>query len=475
MCGIIGYIETKKGGAEKAKAKIARLLEASETRGTDATGIAFVNKGKIKVYKQPVPAHEFVADKEFKKLIKEFTPKIMIGHTRAKTQGDPKDNNNNHPIVGKSMAIVHNGTLYNEGDIFKDYKLKRAGEVDSEVIVRLVEHFKDKKNIIATRTAIQCACKKIRGNMAVALINAKNSRELHLICSGNPVVLAYQKSTGNIFFGSTVEILQQALYSGKKHHNFFYDVTDKNDYLFRELATEEAVRLTADKTSQYKIERFVYEYSSSSNHNYGDDDYSGSNLHKGEHWDYNKKEYVKDEPKQTKLLKEGKADKKFVENYSPRTGIKKPSQYKSDDLITRAVILRALDNKKSKDEQSEYKRIMNALVDRFKTVEKHDPKKIMRIPEIYPVEQVEERLEELYQLDSNATMLPEEANELVNLEDYFFAQQEEADRVIYDHEPKGATPTTPETTTMADNIKNNTCGLTENELLDRYPKFRCDD
>jgi amidophosphoribosyltransferase len=412
MCGICGYIITNKKQGKIAKKTMSNLLFYSQKRGKDATGISFIHKGKILCIKDGKDAKKFTQSKKYKNIIQKYNPNIIIGHTRAKTQGDEKDNNNNHPLISGNMAIVHNGVIYNEDDVFKQFKLQRKGEVDSEAIVRLIDHFKQKKSDI-TRVAIQCACKELRGNMAIAVINAKNDRELHLVCSGNPIVLAYQKSTGTIFFASEKNILQNALLDWKTYHNFFYESKNSNDFIYRELVENEGIRITAEKTSQYIVERYVYDYLANRE----------------------TKIWGKDEKKtiQQKLLPEAKEkkEKEYIQDYDKRDCIKKPSNYYTDDLIDRLALLEETPiTKRTLNEDNEIKRLINTLNYRAKKhdyISCYDSREPIRHPEYYTLDQMEERIIELETAQDNRVDTPEELQEYEELYKYYLERAEKED------------------------------------------------
>lgn len=253
MCGICGYITTRPNTAKIAKSMIANLLVASEVRGSDASGIAFVKNNKIVCVKDGVKASIFTKSKKFIEIIEKNNPEIMIAHTRQQTQGTHTDNKNNHPLVDGNIAIVHNGIISNDREVFTTFKLKRDGFVDSEAIVKLIAYYK--KDKLTTREAIQSAIKNIQGSLAVAIINANNDRELHLIRDTNPISLAYHKPTGIIYFASTDDILLNGLSEHKKVFFIFDDIIDQsNDYLLSELDNNTGYRLTANKITSYAIE-----------------------------------------------------------------------------------------------------------------------------------------------------------------------------------------------------------------------------
>ena len=101
MCAVFGYLDYK-GKVSNAILKnlIQNLSIAAEVRGTDATGISYVNHGKVVTFKKAKPAHK----------VKLFFPrntKCVIGHTRMTTQGSEKYNYNNHPFDGRCVNLEY--------------------------------------------------------------------------------------------------------------------------------------------------------------------------------------------------------------------------------------------------------------------------------------------------------------------------------------------------------------------------------
>lgn len=100
MCAIYGFLDYGKKVSNKVLKNLIRELSiAAECRGTDATGISYVNNGEIVTFKQPKPAHK----------MKLYFPKdttAVIGHNRLTTQGNEKFNYNNHPFEGKTFQHI---------------------------------------------------------------------------------------------------------------------------------------------------------------------------------------------------------------------------------------------------------------------------------------------------------------------------------------------------------------------------------
>ncbi len=136
MCCLFGLMDFKRVLSTHQKNKILSVLsEESEIRGTDATGIAYNYCGRMHIYKRPVSAH----------CLHIHIPNgvnIVMGHTRMTTQGNAKNNFNNHPFPGrcdgKSFALAHNGTLFNDETLQKNLP-KTHIKTDSYVAVQLLE------------------------------------------------------------------------------------------------------------------------------------------------------------------------------------------------------------------------------------------------------------------------------------------------------------------------------------------------
>lgn len=266
MCGLSGYITTQEYSRE-AQEHFKRILINAEVRGTDACGISFVvEKGRFYYAKAPKPASEFANEKVYKKLIEEFNPTILIGHNRQATQGDKTDNMNNHPVITKTgLSLIHNGILRNEEDITKLFDLKLDAEVDSEVIVKLIEYYIYAKKM-STIKAIQLTAKHIYGSMAIALLHDKEPKTLYLLASENPINLAYHIPTGTIYFASTEGILKDGLIEYDHYfRKLFYRARSKEEYVFKELEDNTGLKITNRSWKYFSVERpkTAYEFSSS--------------------------------------------------------------------------------------------------------------------------------------------------------------------------------------------------------------------
>jgi glucosamine--fructose-6-phosphate aminotransferase (isomerizing) len=135
MCGIVGYIGTK-----KAQPILLNALGKLEYRGYDSCGIAIANSG-IEVYK------DVVRVKALAEKLASHDGQAGIGHTRWATHGEPsKINAHPHCDCKGKIAVVHNGTITN---FMKLREMLAAeghtltSETDTEVIPHLIEKFYD--------------------------------------------------------------------------------------------------------------------------------------------------------------------------------------------------------------------------------------------------------------------------------------------------------------------------------------------
>ena len=203
MCAVFGYLDYKGKVSNAILKKLIRNLSiAAEVRGTDATGISYVNHGKVVTFKKAKPAHK----------VKLYFPKntrTVIGHTRMTTQGSEKYNYNNHPFNGRcgmeTFALAHNGVLYNDAELKAKYHLPKTQiETDSYVAVQLLEQ---EKQLHAE--SIKKMAELIEGSFVFTIL--RNDNTLFLVKGNNPLTLYHFPALGLYIYASTKSILDNAL------------------------------------------------------------------------------------------------------------------------------------------------------------------------------------------------------------------------------------------------------------------------
>lgn len=204
MCGIGGF---RRFGDEPIKREqIEIMLTTLQMRGVDASGIAIMNPGgELVILKDDRPAFQFIQQPAFDKFLKEhLRPDTLtvIVHTRAATHGNPRDNNNNHPMFHNNAAVVHNGVISNHQFLFENMGLDRHAETDSDILRAIVD--KDGLSKASIRHIARCV-----GSVAMIAISPSQPDHILMVRSGSPLVLA---EAGNILvFASEKQYIQKSM------------------------------------------------------------------------------------------------------------------------------------------------------------------------------------------------------------------------------------------------------------------------
>ncbi|MCB9211084.1 MAG: hypothetical protein H6609_17090 [Ignavibacteriales bacterium] len=241
MCGIMGYYSF--GSIMPDKKKLEKMFTLLETRGKDASGFAFIDPAtqKLKVTKAPVPSTNLIKYPHWTTL---ELPKIMIFHTRMKTQGEPSNNMNNHPLFTKDgLAIVHNGQIFNDKEIFTR-KVKRDAQVDSEAILAILSKNRKEKD------RIKQLFDSLDGAFAVASIDEHEPNKLTLIKKDNPIELYYNSKDDILYFCSELRIMKEALGVDPTYQRGFS--IGENNYHSYEMEDNHALIINVNGVESYK-------------------------------------------------------------------------------------------------------------------------------------------------------------------------------------------------------------------------------
>ena len=214
MCGIFGVItgENSKIKYENIKAITNGLFKLSESRGKEAAGIAIKTEYSISVFKKPIPASKMIKSKDYKNFIRQKVgqgPLTIIGHSRLVTNGLQTTANNNQPVEKENAIIIHNGIIVNAEELFKKFpEFKKNYDVDTEIILDLIQYFYKKENSVVK--AIQKTYKQIEGAASIGLI-FKNLPYLVLATNTGSLYVCGNQKTGIIIFASEKYILKQLI------------------------------------------------------------------------------------------------------------------------------------------------------------------------------------------------------------------------------------------------------------------------
>ena len=215
MCGIAGWFITDPSMVTPDGLwSLSRcLLVGIQSRGRNATGYAYVKEnGYTNFAKSPIEAKEFikVPGHLLFEQQKEM-PMNMLLHARFATQGEPSNNQNNHPLYSKisGLCMIHNGWFVNDAEVKEQFSLKPDAEVDSEVYLRLIEKFYIEGDVKSIEVAIKEATKCLYGNIACAMIQGGKPNIMYLWRDRGDLVVI-QTEFGYVF-ASTMNILVNAI------------------------------------------------------------------------------------------------------------------------------------------------------------------------------------------------------------------------------------------------------------------------
>ena len=186
MCGIVGYIGTK-----KAVPVLIKGLLSLEYRGYDSAGICVLNNDILNVVKSKGRVKNLESNPELPNL----TGSIGIAHTRWATHGIPS-NENSHPHLdnSKEFAVVHNGIIENYTELRK--MLEKEGytfisQTDTEVIPNLISYYyKTEKDVLK---AVSLAIKDLKGSYAIEVISPLLPDSIIVARKDSPLVIGVGK------------------------------------------------------------------------------------------------------------------------------------------------------------------------------------------------------------------------------------------------------------------------------------------
>lgn len=289
MCGLFGVVNYGNAKEETVIGLVKSLGKMSESRGTDASGIAFYDKktGALRVEKSAKAFSKF----KTKKFDFGSSPFVM-GHTRATTQGNANKNSNNHPFLNKykSFAMAHNGIISNDEELKHEFNLKYDIETDSYIFNAVLDHLHDG---VVTFDSIQDTIERIDGMYNFTILD--KHQNLWIAKHNNPLYVLRINDLGLIVYASTEEILFDAL------HEYFdltkYLITRVGTTPFAdELPTVSGDILKIDSKGNITGKKFtpharLTPYNKLSRLYYGNTSYYSTGYNYGDNFDYYKRHY----------------------------------------------------------------------------------------------------------------------------------------------------------------------------------------
>ena len=217
MCGIAAiflYPQARSVADWQAIREIfTRNLVFNEERGRAATGLAIINQaGQAVLLKRPIPATAFVQQPEYQELLAHIGSQTMLilGHTRLPTKGSPQNSDNNHPIHTGSVIGVHNGHIANDDLLFARLGLTRRGQVDSEIIFRLLDPYPPRHYNGNYLQTIQPVLQMLEGQYTFLACHLSAPEKLLVLKHNNPLCIHYNSTWNAVIFSSRYLFLRKA-------------------------------------------------------------------------------------------------------------------------------------------------------------------------------------------------------------------------------------------------------------------------
>ena len=149
-----------------------------------------------------------------------------IGHTRLKTHGNEEQDENNQPVFSEDISIVHNGIVVNYQKILKDFNLKLSSELDSEIIVLLLDYYLKNSNI---NEALPQTIENLSGEVSIAGTYKKGE---YFFLYTNTGSIYYVLNKNKLMYFSSEEWITKKIKSKYKIAGDIYKLEANNGLIF---------------------------------------------------------------------------------------------------------------------------------------------------------------------------------------------------------------------------------------------------
>ena len=214
MCGLTGFARPNNSDSLPfAKKLFTSLMEATESRGTHATGVAACGGQDPWIWKAAEKASVVIQSEAWDKVMNGIGPDttIVMGHTRWATHQNADKDEAAHPFQMGRVVGAHNGHINNWKEIEKQVGGKNW-MVDSQAAFALLDKMKKADK----------ALEALRGTFALTWVKNNN---LYVARNSNPLSMAFIFELRLLVWNSERNILMKALWdAGVKAPE--YDVWD---------------------------------------------------------------------------------------------------------------------------------------------------------------------------------------------------------------------------------------------------------
>ena len=199
MCGIVGYI-----GTRKVVPIILEGLKRLEYRGYDSAGLVYLQDGKLVKHRAQGKLTNLGKIVEG---ILGVESHVGLGHTRWATHGAPTtENAHPHGDCKGDLVVVHNGIIENYQTLRTELTKKGhtfRSETDTEVLAHLIEENLDRDLVSAVRKAL----KRVKGSFAIGVLWKGQPDIMVAARNHSPLVLGVNNSDGTLLASDVPALL----------------------------------------------------------------------------------------------------------------------------------------------------------------------------------------------------------------------------------------------------------------------------
>ena len=199
MCGIVGYI-----GTRKVIPILLEGLKRLEYRGYASAGLVYLQDGRLIKHR----AQGKLSNLE--KITEEvlgLESHVGLGHTRWATHGAPTtENAHPHSDCKDNLVVVHNGIIENYQALRTELTKKGhvfRSETDTEVLAHLIEEYLGQDLVLAVRKAL----KKVKGSYALGVLWKDQPDIMVAARNHSPLVLGISNSDGTLLASDVPALL----------------------------------------------------------------------------------------------------------------------------------------------------------------------------------------------------------------------------------------------------------------------------
>ena len=175
--------------SDKALAISGEALAKASFIGHDSSGLAFVEGGELKLYKDAMPITALLKELD----MNAHKARTCIGHTRWATHGAPtRANAHPHTDCTGRIAVVHNGIIENFTELKTELETKGhkfKSKTDTEVLAHLVEE--GLSSGLRPEEAVASAIKAAEGSIAAAFLYVGEPELLICACKNSSLLISW--------------------------------------------------------------------------------------------------------------------------------------------------------------------------------------------------------------------------------------------------------------------------------------------